>query len=181
MGGFWSQLMISLGFGNKECSIVLLGLDNAGKSSLLHRMSSGSVLTFAPTQHAHEESFQCGAVTFRAWDLGGQETMRHLWDNFMCECNGIVFMVDISDSKRIVEASEELHGILSQPGLSPCAVLLNKCDISCVSTEDVCEQLQLVDTKCNGYTREFRVFRTSVVEGAGCREAFQWLSQHVQC
>lgn len=63
-------ILRALGFYNREATVVLLGLDNAGKSSLQHRLKTGSMMSFVPTQKPREEEVVIGGLTVRAWDMG---------------------------------------------------------------------------------------------------------------
>ena len=54
------------------------GLDNAGKSTLLHKLCNQEVRAFVPTTKAHAKTFSLGSITFTAWDLGGHEQVRHV-------------------------------------------------------------------------------------------------------
>ena len=47
---WYVYLLKTLGFVNKEATIVVVGLDNAGKTTLLHRLKTGTVRAFAPTE-----------------------------------------------------------------------------------------------------------------------------------
>ena len=95
MGAWVSYLLEQLGFSaDKRGTVVLCGLDNAGKTTLLLRCTTGSVVSVPPTQRARDESFKLGGVTFKAWDLGGHEAVRHLWAKFCGGADGIVFMID---------------------------------------------------------------------------------------
>jgi len=70
--GWLTSLLQSLGFASKSATVILLGLDNAGKTTLQHRLKSGQLQQFMPTQRAKEETMQIEGLTIRAWDLGGQ-------------------------------------------------------------------------------------------------------------
>ena len=73
-----SSFLSGLGLLNKEATIILIGLDNAGKSTLLHRLSKGAFGSFAPTEKPTNDEFTAAGVTFKAWDLGGHEAVRAL-------------------------------------------------------------------------------------------------------
>ena len=87
-------LLFTLGLQNKKATIVLVGLDNAGKTTLLHRLASGGLSSFPPTEKPHADRFALGGVSFRAWDLGGHDSVRHLWDDFLPDAHGVVFLVE---------------------------------------------------------------------------------------
>ncbi len=170
-GWFWSVLQ-QLGFANREATLGLLGLDNAGKTTLQYRLKSGNVQDFVPTQRMKEEVFAVGGVTVRTCDVGGHAAARYLWKRFSTQADGIVFMVDASDSERLVEARQELLGLLDDPVVAgtPLIVLANKCDLpEALSREDLVRGLGIDD--------QVRLYRCSVVSGTGYVEGFRWLAE----
>ena len=113
---FWSSLLQSLGWQTtKSASILLLGLDNAGKTTLLHRLSTqGQLRPFPPTDRPRQDSFQAGPIHFQAFDLGGHEAVRHLWEDYVnSQISAVVFLVDAADVERLEEAGYELDALLS--------------------------------------------------------------------
>merc|ERR1712070_1154196 len=109
---FLSWLWALLVRRNRTAKVVILGLDNAGKTTLLHKLKTGLVKSFIPTHRAHVESFAFGNVNFTAWDLGGHEAVRSLWEEYYTEGDALVFVVDSADDERLPEARKELHGVL---------------------------------------------------------------------
>jgi GTPase SAR1 family protein len=75
---FFTGLLQQMGFLNKRATIVLLGLDNAGKTTLQYKLKHGNVQAFVPTQRAKEEELTIGGVSIKAWDLGGHQAVRSL-------------------------------------------------------------------------------------------------------
>jgi GTP-binding protein SAR1 len=55
-----------LGLKSKQARIIIVGLDNAGKATLLHKLCTNDVRSFVPT-------FTLGGIKFTTWDLGGHE------------------------------------------------------------------------------------------------------------
>mmetsp|Transcript_48504 Transcript_48504/g.82799 ORF Transcript_48504/g.82799 Transcript_48504/m.82799 type:complete len:102 (+) Transcript_48504:57-362(+) len=76
LGEYLSSFLSGLGLLNKEASILIVGLDNAGKSTLMHRLAKGSFGSFPPTEKPSCDEFQAAGVKFKAWDLGGHEAVR---------------------------------------------------------------------------------------------------------
>ena len=74
-----------------------MGLDNAGKTTLLHRLRTGSVQPFPPTDRPNLETFRMpsagSGIAFAAWDLGGHEAVRHLWEDYACDADAVVWLL----------------------------------------------------------------------------------------
>jgi len=173
------QFFAALGLLNKEATIVLLGLDNAGKSTLLRRMTDGSFTSFSPTERPHVEEFQFGSVKFQAWDLGGHETVRYLWDDYMADSHGVVFMVDSADQERLDEAKTELLDLLGEPALqdAPVALLFNKQDLPAALGDE--ELRQILEWEEISQDRVIEAFPTSVLMETGINQALQWLASQL--
>ena len=176
----WTSLWSALGFKGKEGTLLLLGLDNAGKTTLLHKLRTGGVRNFPPTDRpARTEKFSYQGITFSAWDLGGHEAVRHLWQDYVCECKAVVFLVDASDSQRMEEVGFELDALIAErvvEGL-PIAILFNKCDLQeAMTSEEMCQRIEYPNLcKIQG-GEKMAVFRISVLRGEGYQEAFRWIS-----
>lgn len=185
---FWQNILQSLGFSGKEGSLLVLGLDNAGKTTLLYRLrTGGEVRPFPPTDRPSFQQFAVitGAsgslVTFSAWDLGGHEAVRHLWEDYVSESvDAVLFLIDASDSSRLEEAAYELDTLIAEKLISglPVAILLNKCDLhNAMSTKEICERIEW-DTLCSQQIDgggHLAMYRVSVIHGQGYDEALRWI------
>ncbi|EOY31733.1 ADP-ribosylation factor 3 isoform 2 [Theobroma cacao] len=111
MGILFTRMFSSL-FGNKEARILVLGLDNAGKTTILYRLQMGEVVSTIPTIGFNVETVQYNNIKFQVWDLGGQTSIRPYWRCYFPNTQAIIYVVDSSDTDRLVIAKEEFHAIL---------------------------------------------------------------------
>jgi GTP-binding protein SAR1 len=191
--GLWESILQSLGFSGKEGSLLVLGLDNAGKTTLLYRLrTGGDIRSFPPTDRPAIQNFTAhtgtygtaSSIKFTAWDLGGHEAVRHLWEDYVSESvSAVLFLVDAADTERLEEAAYELDALIGEKLLSglPVAVLLNKCDLpEAMSTQEICERIEwnrLCAEQINSNTGgNLTMYRISVLKGEGYDEAFRWIS-----
>ncbi|EZG66990.1 putative small GTP-binding protein SAR1 [Gregarina niphandrodes] len=185
---FWNVLTW-LGLAHKNARLVFLGLDNAGKTTLLHVLKDDRLTAHVPTVHPHSEELIMGGVKFQTFDLGGHETARRIWKDYFASVDAIIFMVDASDRSRFNEAKEELDMLLNtmELGKTPFCILGNKIDKPGATSEaELRHSLGLMEhvtygkeKKDNLNVRPVEVFMCSVVERMGYAEALQWVAQFI--
>ncbi|XP_031955621.1 ADP-ribosylation factor-like protein 11 [Corvus moneduloides] len=124
--------LISKGWRKRDARVVMLGLDFAGKSTLLYKLKSGQAVETWPTVGFNVESLQtpCG-VSFTLWDVGGQDSLRASWPNYLEDINTLIFVLDSADMARLAEAMAVLEEALSHPSMAgiPVLVLANKQEV----------------------------------------------------
>jgi len=189
--GWFGELFRSLGLlGRKNAKICFLGLDNAGKTTLLQMMKHDRVSTNAPTLYPNNEELIVHGIRFCTFDLGGHETARRIWKDYVSGCDGVVFLVDAADRTRFEEAKEEISRLLEDPAIAqvPIAVLGNKIDIPVAASEDelrhglglYAHMLSGKDApKGQGDARPVELFMCSIIKRMGYSEAFEWLARLV--
>jgi len=190
VSGWFRSLFDFLGLFPRDAKICFLGLDNAGKTTLLQMLKENRVSTNKPTLYPQSEELMIHNIRFRTCDLGGHETARRIWKDYYSSVNGLIFIVDAADRTRFEEACEELRYLLDEPCLRdvPMAVLGNKIDIPVAASEDELRHAlglphhatcgkDVSAASVKGQSRPVEVFMCSVVKRMGYAEAFQWLSK----
>merc|ERR1711937_501147 len=117
--------------GKHEMRILMVGLDAAGKTTILYKLKLGEVVTTIPTIGFNVETVEYKNVNFTVWDIGGQDKIRKLWRYYYENTQGLIFVIDSNDRDRIEDAREELTRILSEDEMRDVAVLVfaNKQDL----------------------------------------------------
>lgn len=97
-----------------DAKVLMLGLDAAGKTTVLYKLKLNETVVTIPTVGFNVETVQpTKNVSFTVWDVGGQKILRDLWKHYYQGCDGLLFIVDSADHERFSEAREELQAILS--------------------------------------------------------------------
>uniref|UniRef100_A0A3Q3WJY3 ADP-ribosylation factor 5 n=1 Tax=Mola mola TaxID=94237 RepID=A0A3Q3WJY3_MOLML len=158
-------------------SILMAGLDAAGKTTLLYRLKLSEVVTTIPTIGFNVETVEYENISFTIWDVGGQSVIRPLWKHYYTNAQGLIFVIDTNDPERIKEAGEELHSMLEEDELKNVALLVfaNKQDLPrAMSVSDITEALRL-----KGVPQPWFVQASCAVSGTGLVEGLEWLSDHI--
>jgi ADP-ribosylation factor-like protein 1 len=159
---------------NKEVRILILGLDGAGKTTILYRLQCGEVVSTLPTIGFNMETVIHKNVTFQVWDLGGQTSIRPYWRCYYENATAVIYVVDSSDHERLGISKDELMAMLNEDELKDAAFLVfaNKQDLPDALTEaQVSEALGLDALK----KRQWAIFKTSAIKGKGLYEGLDWL------
>jgi len=174
--------MMGVLFSRRRCHVVILGLDAAGKSTVLYQLRFGQYVSTTPTIGFNYESLRLKAVsgvTFDVWDVGGQDKVRPLWRSYARTTDGIVFVLDSGDLERLEEAKLELQRTARIPDTLgvPIAVVANKNDLpGSRSVDDIERQLGLHDMLAG---RAWSVHSACAVTGEGLDEVIVQLHRMI--
>ncbi|KAJ2720247.1 ADP-ribosylation factor-like protein 2 [Coemansia sp. Benny D115] len=163
----------------KQLRILVLGLDNAGKTTAMRRLNNQPIDTISPTLGFSISTLQVHAYRVDFWDVGGQRTIRPYWRNYFEQTDGIIWVVDSADRARLDDCRQELHQLLKEDRLAGASllVLANKQDLDgALTKEQVAECLQL---ELLGQSHHWRIFSCSAVTGDGLKEGLDWLVDDV--
>ncbi|CAN6653345.1 ADP-ribosylation factor 1 [Trichomonascus vanleenenianus] len=162
-------------FWSTELDITLLGLQNAGKTSLLRVLvGEGFSPESIPTVGFAMKRVKMGSVTLKCWDLGGQPRFRSMWERYCKGVNAIVFVLDSADESNFESAKRELHSLTKKETLEeiPLLVLGNKNDLdNALSVDEVIEKMDLNSIK----NRQVSCYSISVKEASNLNSVLSWL------
>nr|KAG5711407.1 hypothetical protein BaRGS_025834 [Batillaria attramentaria] len=124
----------------------MVGLDAAGKTTILYKLKLGEIVTTIPTIGFNVETVEYKNISFTVWDVGGQDKIRPLWRHYFQNTQGLIFVVDSNDRERAQEAAEELSKMLQEDELRDAALLIfaNKQDLpNAMPASEITEKLGL--------------------------------------
>jgi len=174
MGLTISSLFTRL-FGKRQMRILMVGLDAAGKTTILYKLKLGEIVTTIPTIGFNVETVEYKNISFTVWDVGGQDKIRPLWRHYFQNTQGLIFVVDSNDRERISEAQDELQKMLQEDELRDAVLLVfaNKQDLpNAMSAGELTEKLGLQNLR----NRRWYIQATCAVQGDGLYEGLDWLS-----
>lgn len=178
MGLFISRLFDSLS-GLQSKRIILIGLDGAGKTTILYKLNLDQTVHTIPTVGFNVDRVHYKNVEFTCWDIGGQKKIRALWYHYFQNTDAIIFVIDSNDRERLSEAREELCAVLSHDLLkdAPFLIYSNKQDLpNSMPVDQVIRELELrSDNICRRHA--WHVQGTTATTGDGLYEGLDWIVQ----
>ena len=178
MGFLFSKTWNLLASKVKDARIILIGLDNAGKTTCLYKLKTNETVKSMPTIGFNCEAIQYKNINFTMWDIGGQDKIRVLWKHYYDNTDAIVYVVDSNDADRIEEARDELSLCLKEENLKDCPLLVfaNKQDIKgALSVEEITKSIELTNVR----DRKWLVQGTCATSGQGISEGLDWLAKEL--
>lgn len=165
-------------FGKRQMRILMVGLDAAGKTTILYKLKLGEIVTTIPTIGFNVETVEYKNICFTVWDVGGQDKIRPLWRHYFQNTQGLIFVVDSNDRERISEAQEELQKMLQEDELREAVLLVfaNKQDLpNAMNASELTEKLGLQSLR----NRRWYIQATCATQGNGLYEGLDWLSNEL--
>ncbi|CAZ82403.1 unnamed protein product [Tuber melanosporum] len=160
---------------DQEMRVLMLGLDNAGKTTIVKHVMGEDVRTVSPTLGFIIKTIDYkGYVQSGMWDVGGQKTLRSYWRNYFEKTDSLIWVVDATDRFRLGDCRTELHGLLQEERLLGASLLVfaNKTDVSgCMAEPEITQGLNLNDIK----THKWAIFSCSAITGKNISEGLDWV------
>eukprot|EP00930_Biecheleria_cincta_P079569 TRINITY_DN6745_c0_g3_i2.p1 TRINITY_DN6745_c0_g3~~TRINITY_DN6745_c0_g3_i2.p1 ORF type:complete len:182 (+),score=36.95 TRINITY_DN6745_c0_g3_i2:89-634(+) len=175
MGLAFSKLFSKL-LGKQEMRILMVGLDAAGKTTILYKLKLGEVVTTIPTIGFNVETVEYKNISFTVWDVGGQDKIRPLWRHYYQGTQGLIFVVDSNDRDRVEDAREEMTKMLNEDEMRDAVLLVfaNKQDLpNAMPAAEVTEKLGLQNMR----NRQWFIQSACATTGDGLYEGLDWLSR----
>ncbi|XP_014300213.1 ADP-ribosylation factor-like protein 6 isoform X2 [Microplitis demolitor] len=179
----FDRLAHALGLKKKEVNVLVVGLNNSGKSTVINQFKreDDRCIDIVPTVGFNVEKFAFKNVHFTAFDMSGHDRYRSLWEHYYKECQGIIFIIDSSDKLRLVVVKEELDMLLQHPDIVgrkiPMLFLANKMDLpDSLTTVKLVAALGLDRI----HNKPWHIRATNAVTGEGLQSAIEWLTDQIR-
>ncbi|XP_028930420.1 putative ADP-ribosylation factor-like protein 5C isoform X1 [Ornithorhynchus anatinus] len=175
MGQLVAKLMSI--FGNQEHKVIIVGLDNAGKTTILYQFLMNEVVHTSPTIGSNVEEIILQKTHFLMWDIGGQETLRSTWNTYYSNTEFVILVIDSTDRERLMVTREELYRMLAHEDLRDAAVLIfaNKQDVKdSMTTSEISKTLTLSAIK----DHPWHIQGCCALTGEGLPAGLEWMKSH---
>lgn len=181
--GFLDRFAKWLGIKKAEANILVVGLDNSGKTTILNQLKTEEYRStdIVPTIGFNVEKFTAKSLSITAFDMSGQGRYRTLWEQYYRDCNGIIFVIDSSDKIRMVVAKDELESVTKHSELAnkrvPVLFFANKMDLrDAVSSVKVTSLMGLEEIK----DKPWHICASNGLTGEGLHEGVEWLTDQLK-
>ncbi|XP_058482245.1 ADP-ribosylation factor-like protein 2 [Solea solea] len=158
----------------RELRLLMLGLDNAGKTTILKKFNGEDVSTISPTLGFNIKTLEHKGFKLNIWDVGGQKSLRSYWRNYFESTDGLVWVVDSADRLRLQDCKDELSALLREERLAGATLLVfaNKQDLpGSLSKDAIREALALDELKSHHWC----IIGCSAITGENLLAGMDWL------
>lgn len=166
-------------FGSQEYKIVMVGLENAGKTTILYRLHLGELVKTVPTIGSNIEQVKYENLQFEIWDLAGQANLRPSWASYYANTNAVIVVADSTDRARTGILRQELFTQLAHESLTKACVLIfaNKQDLQgAMKVPELSEALDLVSLT----THNWHVQASCAITGEGLLDGLNWIAEELR-
>jgi len=178
MGMMFSRLWASL-FGEREYKVIVVGLNNAGKTTTLYKLLLEEVVYSPPTIGSNVEEYTYKNVKFVIWDIGGQQQSRSTWSTYFVNTHNVMLVIDSTDKERLSIVKEELYKMLANENLKDAVflILANKQDRKgAMSAVEISDALALHTIK----DHDWHIQACCALTGEGLYQGMDWVVQHIK-
>lgn len=164
---------------DQELRILLLGLDNAGKTTILKQLASEDITQITPTQGFNIKSVQSAGFKLNVWDIGGQRKIRPYWKNYFENTDVLIYVIDSADRKRFEETGVELGELLDEEKLTgvPVLIFANKQDLfNSAPASEIAEGLNLHSIR----DRQWQIQPCSAITSEGVKDGMDWMCKNIK-
>lgn len=166
-------------FTNEEHKVIIVGLDNAGKTTILYQFLMNEVVHTSPTIGSNVEEVVWKNIRFLMWDIGGQESLRSSWTTYYNNTEFVILVIDSTDRERLTITREELYRMLPHEDLKRAAILVfaNKQDVKgAMTATQISQQLNLTSIK----DHRWHIQACCALTGEGLYPGLEWMATHLK-
>ncbi|XP_074660202.1 ADP-ribosylation factor-like protein 6 [Tubulanus polymorphus] len=181
--GLFDRLASFLGFAKKEAKVLIVGLDNSGKSSIINhlKLPQSQTSDIVPTVGFNIEKIKNSSISFTMFDMSGQGRYRTLWEHYYKDCDAIIFVIDSSDKLRLVVAKDELDLLMQHPQIKqrriPILFFANKMDLRDSLSSVKCVNLMKLETIQD---KAWHICDSNALTGEGLTQGVEWLTDQIK-
>lgn len=179
MGLYFSHLFSLITAAKRDYKLLMVGLDAAGKTTILYNLRLGEITRTVPTIGFNLETVKYKNLKLTFWDIGGQDKIRALWKHYYNGNDGVIFVVDSNDEQRLELAAEELMNLLRNEEFlhTPVLVYANKQDLpNALSVTSISKGLCLDRLR----RQPWYIQPCSALQSQGLYEGLEWMAKAMQ-
>ncbi|XP_029013834.1 putative ADP-ribosylation factor-like protein 5C isoform X1 [Betta splendens] len=176
--GFLLTKMMAAFCETADHKVIIVGLDNAGKTTILYQFLTKEAVHTSPTIGSNVEEIKVRNSSFLVWDIGGQESLRANWHTYYTNTEFVILVVDSTDRERLTISKDELHRLLTHEDLRNAAILImaNKQDVKGSMTAAEISQCLTLDSIT---THSWHVQACCALTGEGLPASLDWMRSRV--
>ncbi|XP_039191379.1 ADP-ribosylation factor-like protein 5A isoform X2 [Crotalus tigris] len=152
-------------FNHQEHKVIIVGLDNAGKTTILYQFSMNEVVHTSPTIGSNVEEIVVNNTRFLMWDIGGQESLRSSWNTYYTNTEFVIVVVDSTDRERISVTKEELYKMLAHEDVK-----------NCMTVAEISQFLKLTSIK----DHQWHIQACCALTGEGLCQGLEWMMSRLK-